>query len=218
MRVTLPAAEFALADLFERVPDARVECDSAVANPADQALLAVQTDERERAIDTAVRSDPSVAAADCFGERADGWTYRVKWEGRPRRLIQRLIAADVTLLSMRGWNGEWKLRLLAPDREGISQAYEIMTDLGCGADCRSITTLDGEGGGSPRSELTDEQRESLVEAFEAGYYNIPRDVTAEDVADNLDISHQALSERLRRGYCQLVKTELVATEENTGED
>lgn len=213
MRVALPAAEFALADLFERVPDARVECDSAVANPADHALLTVRTDERERAIDSAVRSGPSVAAADCFGECADGWTYRVRWEGRPHRLIQRLVAADVTLLSMRGWNGEWQLRLLAPNREGISQAYDIMDELGCGAECRSITSFDGEDGGSPRSGLTDDQRETLVEAFEAGYYNIPRDVTAEDVADKLGISHQALSERLRRAYPQLIKTALAVNDE-----
>ena len=154
-RFALPAEGFALTDLFERVPDARVECESAVANPDDHALLVIETDERKRTIDTALRSDPGVAAIECFGERADGWTYRVTWKGRPRRLIQRLIAADVTLLSMRGRGGEWKLRLLTPDREGIARADEIMDDLDCEADCRSITPADGER--STRYGLTDDQ-------------------------------------------------------------
>lgn len=209
-RFTLPAEGFALAGLFERVPDARVECESAVANPDDHALLVVRTDGRKRDVDTALRSDPGVAAVECFGERDDGWTYRVTWEGRPRRLIQRLVAADVTLVSAQGCGGEWKFRLLAPDREGISRADDIMDDLDCGAECRSISTFDG---GSNHSRLTSEQREALVTAFEAGYYDIPRDVTTEDVATDLGISHQALSERLRRAYEHLVETELVVNDE-----
>ncbi|WP_049901278.1 helix-turn-helix domain-containing protein [Halococcus agarilyticus] len=203
----LPAKGFALADLFERVPDARVECEAAIANPDDHALLVVRTEERERAVDAALRSDSGVAAVERFGERADGWTYRVTWDGRPRRLIQRLVAADVTLLSMRGAGGEWKLRLLAPDRDGIARAHDAMDDLDCGDECRRISTFDG--GGSARSELTDEQREALLTAFEAGYYEIPRDITAADLADDLDISHQALSERFRRAHERLVETELV---------
>jgi predicted DNA binding protein len=210
-RFVLPAEGFALAALFERVPDARVECESAVANPDDHALLVVQTDEQKRDVDAALRTDSGVAAVECFGERADGWTYRVTWKGRPRRLIQRLVAADVSLVSVQGRSGEWKLRLLAPNREGIARTHEIMEDLDCEADCRSVSTVDSER--SSRSGLTDEQHETLVEAFEAGYFNVPRDATANDLADDLGISHQALSERFRRAYHQLVKTELVVSED-----
>ena len=211
-RFTLPAEGFALADLFERIPDARVKCDSAVANPDDHALLVVETDGRKRTIDAALRSDLGVAAIECFGERGDSWTYRVTWKGHPRRLIQQLVAADVTLLSMRGRGGDWKLRLLTPDREGIARADEIMDDLDCKADCRRITLADGDR--SNRSGLTDNQRETLVKAFEMGYYNIPPDVSAKELANDLGISHQALSERFRRAYSQLVKSEFAITETN----
>ena len=167
-RFTLPAEGFALAEFFERVPDARVECESAVANPTDHALLVVRADNRENLVDTALRADASVATVERFGERADGWTYRVTWEGRPRRLIQRLVATDVTLVSARGRDGEWQLRLLAPNREGIGRAHEIMDDLDCEDKCRSVCNLDGDV--SNRSELTSDQHEALVEAFKAGYY------------------------------------------------
>lgn len=210
-RFVLPAEGFTLAALFERVPDARVECESAVANPDDHALLVVETDERKHDIDAALRSDSDVAAVECFGERADGWTYRVTWKGRPRQLIQRLVAAGVSLVSVQGRSGEWKLRLLASDRDGIARAHEIMKDLDCAADCRNVSTIDGEC--SRGSGLTAKQREALVRAFEMGYYNVPRDATATDLADDLGISHQALSERFRRAYHQLVEPELVVNEE-----
>jgi hypothetical protein len=109
----LPAGAFALADLFERVPDARAELDPTIANPADHALVVVHADD-ERAVDAAVRSDTGVAAVERFGERADGWAYRITWEGRPHRLIRRLVAAGVTVLSVRGQGGRWRLRVLAP--------------------------------------------------------------------------------------------------------
>ncbi|EMA51690.1 DNA binding domain-containing protein [Halococcus thailandensis JCM 13552] len=206
-RFVLPAESFALTDLFERVPDARVECESAVANPDDHALLVIEAGEHKQDIDTALRSDPSVADVECFGERADGWTYRVTWKGRPRRLIQRLVAADVSLTSMQSRNGEWQFQLLAPDREGIARAHDIMEDLDCEADCRSISSVDRER--SNGSGLTPDQHEALVTAFEKGYYKVPRDITAAELADELDISHQALSERFRRAYQQLLRTALV---------
>ncbi|HET7322986.1 MAG TPA: helix-turn-helix domain-containing protein [Halococcus sp.] len=204
-RFDVPATAFAFADLFERIPDARVELDTTVAMPDDHTLLVVRTDGCEYTVDTALRLAQSVKTAERFDEREDGWTYRVRWKGRPRRFIQRLVAADVTLLSANGQSCRWTFRLLAPDRTGISRAHDIMADLDCEADCQRISTF--EGGETDSTGLTDEQREALVAAFEAGYYDIPRNVTADDVADSLDISHQALSERFRRAYRHIVETE-----------
>lgn len=205
----LPAEDFALAELFERVPDARTECEPAVANPDDHALLVVRTDEQQRAVDTAIRSDPDVAAVERFGERPHGCTYRVTWKSQPQQLIQRLVAGDITLLSARGRDGNWKLRVLAPHRDMIAHAHKIMNEFGCDADWRRISPFDGEDIGSGRTELTDEQRETILKAFESGYYSIPRDTTMEELADDIGISHQALSERFRRAYKHLIATELV---------
>lgn len=209
-RVTLPATGFALGELFERVPDVRVELEPAIATAADHALLVVHTDDTERdAVETGIESSRDVAAVEYLTEREDGWAYRVTWKGRPHDFVQRLVAADITILSMRGQGGQWKCRLLTANREGIAQAYDIMDDLDCEAECRSISTVDGE---SNRSGLTDEQREALIAAFEAGYYEIPRNVTADELADELGISHQALSERFRRAYQHMVEDELVVDE------
>lgn len=208
-RFTLSAEEFGLARLFERIPDVRVECEPAVVNSDDHALLVVQTNDHERAVDAAFRSDPSVAAVERIGERRDEWMYRVTWEGHPRQLIQQLVAADTTILSARGQGGEWKLRLLTPDRDGISRAHEIMTDLGCKPEYRRISPFDDKG--STYTELTDEQHEALLIAFEMGYYNIPRDVTAAELAAELNISHQALSERFRRAHQELIESANINT-------
>ncbi|PSP50724.1 hypothetical protein BRC67_09015 [Halobacteriales archaeon QH_3_68_24] len=56
--------------------------------------------------------------------------------------------------------------------------------------------------------LTDTQFATLETALESGYYRVPREQTIEELATELDVSHQALSERLRRGHRTLVETVL----------
>jgi predicted DNA binding protein len=60
-----------------------------------------------------------------------------------------------------------------------------------------------------RFGLTEEQQEALVESYEHGYYEVPRDLDASALAERLDISHQALSERLRRATGALVEDALL---------
>lgn len=48
------------------------------------------------------------------------------------------------------------------------------------------------------SSLTKQQREALVAALENGYFSVPRDTTATEVADQLDISKSSFLGRLKR--------------------
>jgi predicted DNA binding protein len=201
-RFELPAAGFALVELFESLPDVTVELEPAVANPDDHALLVVEAD-AHRAVDAALRSSPSVAAVERFGHEQHQARYRVTWDGHARRVIRRLVAEGVTLTGLHGASGRWKLRVLAPDRAAIARAYDALEDLGCDPNCRSITTFGDEWAHS--AGVTDKQYQALTRAFELGYYDIPRDVTTGELATDLGISHQALSERFRRAHKGLIE-------------
>jgi hypothetical protein len=48
------------------------------------------------------------------------------------------------------------------------------------------------------AELTDRQQEVLEAAYLGGYFNWPRDSTAEEVADSLDIASATLHDHLRK--------------------
>ncbi|MCU4802782.1 helix-turn-helix domain-containing protein [Halobacteria archaeon HArc-gm2] len=52
--------------------------------------------------------------------------------------------------------------------------------------------------------LTDRQREVIEAAYRAGYFNWPRDSTAEDVADSLDITAPTLHAHLRKAEGSLL--------------
>ena len=59
---------------------------------------------------------------------------------------------------------------------------------------------------SHTESLTDRQQEVLATAHESGYYNWPREATAADLADLLDISEPTLHKHLRAAEQKLVAT------------
>lgn len=142
-----------------------------------------------------------------FGKYENGWRYRVTWNGRTRELIQGLTDLDVTLLDVYGQADCWKLRLLAPDRTAIRQVDEVLVGGGCTPQYETIGPLDSTRIRGP--DLNQKHYETLITAFEMGYYDIPRDITVKELAEEFGISHQALSERLRRAHGQLIDTAFI---------
>ncbi|WP_276261193.1 helix-turn-helix domain-containing protein [Haloglomus litoreum] len=74
-----------------------------------------------------------------------------------------------------------------------------------GVSLERVTTL-GEEGDAPiaqRWDLTPAQEKAVRAALAAGYFSVPRDVTAAEVAETLGISKSAFLERLRRGQGSL---------------
>lgn len=203
---TVPAESFALGHTIERAPSLGVEIEPVVAAPPDAVLpcLRLSGDEEtlERA-DVALTADPTVEAAsrvlDLEGER---W-YRVRWNGTVVDLVELLTREEATVFETGLEGDRWRFRVLFPNREALARSYEYATDKGVPIDLRKINRL--EEARYDRFDLTDAQHETLVAALEHGYYDIPRGIDMETLSDELGISHQALSERLRRAHLALVE-------------
>ena len=55
------------------------------------------------------------------------------------------------------------------------------------------------------NELTNNQKQLLVKAFESGYYNIPREVKMSDFAEELNISRYAVEKTIRIAENKIIK-------------
>ncbi|RBI59918.1 hypothetical protein DMJ13_19640 [halophilic archaeon] len=84
---------------------------------------------------------------------------------------------------------------VVPDREGISTTSQYAKEHGFTLDVSRIYDVDRAQ--RVQYELTEDQRNALAMALEHGYYEVPREIDQSTLADNLGISHQAMSERLR---------------------
>ena len=57
---------------------------------------------------------------------------------------------------------------------------------------------------SPLNQLTEKQREVLIAAYKLGYYDIPRKITSEELAKNLNLVDSTVVEHLRKAEQRLI--------------
>jgi len=206
----LPAPETTLATAFEHAPEVTFELESSVSK-THPCLWASGVD--RATIETALEADPAVKGHDLLVEANTRLLLDLEFvdgEGIPQ-LCNPLLEDGGSLLEAWGSNGWWQVRVRFPDRDALCNAYDRLLEQGVSADLRRVSDVtDGE---DPETRLTPQQREALEAALEHGYFEIPRQISMEELAKELEISHQALSERFRRAYETLVDEELQPTDE-----
>ncbi len=214
--VSVAAGTFALGETIERVPEATFEVERVVAHDTDRVMPFVWASAPDRdALENAFETDPSVENVERLSDLDGEWLYRMEWVSHVQFVIHALTEEEATVLDAESENGHWKLRLLFPDRDSLSRAYEFCQEHDIDIDVEAIYAMENER--HARFGLTEEQAEALTAAFEHGYYEVPRDFSVADLAEELDISHQALSERFRRAHGNLVANTLVVDEEEDTE-
>ncbi len=204
VELEIPADAFGISRTFERVPTLEFQVGGMIGDAPP--LVWVSGPDRAT-VEEALEADPSVEVlANLTDGTDDRWLYRLEF-GRQVKLFQQLVAENSgAILEASGRDGTWTLRLLFDDRDALSNAHALFEQYDFRAVVTRVTSMDGASGeGSP---LTRTQYETVIKAYELGYFDVPRKVTLQELAAELDVSHQALSERLRRSHAALVSAEL----------
>jgi len=110
-------------------------------------------------------------------------------------------------LEARYADGWWHNRMRFPDREALAAVETWCDDVGICFQLERVYTDDL--GRENWTALSEAQEEVLRVAFEQGYFEVPRQTTVDEIASELGISGQAVSERLRRGHRTLVARHVV---------
>lgn len=156
---------------------------------------------------SALEDDPTVEQFTCLGESAVGRIYRVTYADVVEEVATYQAASeyDVVFLDFRLRAGMWHIRVRAPSRDALHRYRELCRERDLGFELERIYQQTSDGS---RYGLTDCQHETLLLAFEMGYFDSPRTATLSDVADELGVTRQAVADRLRRGHRQLVESTL----------
>ena len=161
------------------------------------------------AFEAALGDDPTITAFSCLVEEGDSRLYRIQYsEDVPEVDAYRAaVELDGSVLHAENDGSGWLVRMRFPNRDAVSAFCER-----CWAaefDLRIRAVYDQhERVPKSRYGLTTPQYETLITALDGGYFSIPRGSALEDVADELGVSSQAASERLRRGMKTLVANTL----------
>lgn len=205
--IRIPVRGFALSHTLETL-DVVFEIERIVAHDPDTLMPYVWASgaDREELRET-LSADPSVDDIEVIAEPDDEVLYRMSWIDSIEALVHILTEEEGTILAADGRQDGWFMRILFPDREALSATYEFCEEHDLPLDVQRIYNIDQ--GKQGRFGLTDEQEETIAAAYDHGYYDVPRDISLSEFADELDISHQALSERLRRGHKTLVENTVI---------
>lgn len=162
-------------------------------------------------LETAFGEDETVVAWTSLASGGGDHLYRVR-VGADRlavRAYRHALRLDGYLIGARIDAAGWDFRLLFPDRVAVSAFARQCDADGMEPTVQALSDTE-ECHAGPTYDLTSVQAETLRAAVECGYFDVPRRVTLETLADDLDVSKQAVSERLRRGLSSLLSDTVAA--------
>ncbi|MFC6716949.1 helix-turn-helix domain-containing protein [Natrialbaceae archaeon GCM10025810] len=146
----------------------------------------------------------SIAVLDEYDDRA---LYKIEWEDPAEQLITGITGTDATILEAHS-DDEWSFRIRFGDHSGLAAFNQYCADRGIRFRLNRVSSLDDVPPIGDDYGLTEAQYEALSLAVERGYFKVPRKVEYEELADELGVSVQALSERVRRGADKVLETAL----------
>lgn len=208
----LRSERFPLADTLDEFDDLSVDIERVAAHGTGvMPFVRFETPDGEidqAALERGLAGDSSVRDFQRMTTIEGKYLYQIAWSEWTESLLDALVHHGGAVLSTSGDTTGWTFRVLFPDRDALSETYDECEEHNGGLSVHRIYQVDeGEEG---RLGITTGQLEALEAAFEHGYYSIPREISLEELADILDVSHQALSEQLRRAHQQVVRSQIVS--------
>ena len=122
-------------------------------------------------------------------------------------VIEGIKTLRAEILDAEGTADEWIFQVIAEERQRLQEFQQIFADVGIPVGLQRISSLPDEK--DDEHLLTPEERQTLVVAYEMGYYDEPRQATQEDIGDQFGITGRAVSKRLRKGTRKLITTSFI---------
>lgn len=206
VQFVLPAAEAALAQTMDRIPGMRASLERSVATCQSQpsALWISAPDEGE--LVEALESDPSVEGFQRLATSDDRWLIDVEFQHSVEILWSILLSEGGVLTDVTIHDGKWHFDCRFTEHAAFGTTRESLEERAFEFEVQRISHDDEER--PPGAALSEKQYASIKRAWEKGYFEVPREATLEELADDMGLSHQALSERIRRGLALCVESEL----------
>lgn len=201
---TVPAEEFALTQTLATVPEMIVEVERVVAHSEGRVMPFFWIRGGDYStFETAIHDDPSVQNVTRLDQLDEGTLYRAEWTQNISSIVYAYIEIGATIIEATGRADAWELRMRFDDEDLLSDFQEYCIANGISFTLNRLyhpsePMAGGQFGLSPK------QHTSLVAALNSGYFNVPRTVTMDELAETLDISQQSLSKRLRRAHRNLI--------------
>lgn len=206
----LSSPRLPLVSVTEQLPPDRIECTHALCLQSDVRMFIVQIDPDDDVPETDLAALDEIDEITLLGETSEKIVYKLtvdldesisaafdpeRFEGAP---------IEPTTITPEGWHE----RKVFADFDAFTEFRTSCKDNGISFDLISMTPDPSTAHEPSGDGLTSRQREAITLAVSRGYYENPRQVTTEELAEELGISQSSLSGLLRRAERELVTASL----------
>ena len=212
VHLRIPADSFELGRILEIESGTTLELENMVPLGEKAVPFVVVEDADRDAFEQRVHDHPSVEAIQKVNQHNTETLYGLDWMVSRDLFFEGIIETGAQLLSAKGGPTTWEFELRFPSHEALSAFQEYCANAHIDLEVGRIYNPTRPEAGLWYG-LSPEQRATLVHAVQGGYYSIPRTTSTQDLADEFDISDQAVTERLRRAIITLVENTLIAAME-----
>lgn len=207
---TVPTDEFPLGVVFEELPEIEVELERFV--PAGDGIVpyfwirGTAVDD----VEAIFSGQPGVEDVRLVDSVEDEYLLRVEWTEDRAGMLHTLAEMEIQLIEATGTRHRWTFDVRSDGRGDIAEfqrrcrAADVPVTL---QRLHALTPLET----ASEAVLTDKQQETLVLAYDAGYFETPRETTMEELGKELGISQQSVASRLRRGIKHVLGSTLTET-------
>lgn len=196
---TVSAADFILGTTISDSSEASIRLDRVV--PLDDSFIPYlwASDESVAVIERHLRDEADIESFRIVDSRDGESLIRVEWAENVDGLLQAMASKGATILEGSGQENTWQLRVRFDDHDRLSAFYQHCADHGLDLHLEAIYNPGKHGSPQVEPRLSETQRETLELAYSEGYFDVPRRINLRELADQLDVSDSAVSQRLRRG-------------------
>lgn len=196
---SLPTEAFLFGSALATVEEMTIELEAVV--PTGDRIVPYfwATGEGFEAFERHVREDPNIEGLTRLDRIDDTGLYRADRAREMNGLIAGLAETEAVLLEAATVDDAWYFRIRFHDHDLLGQFYNYCTDHEITIHVKRVYTLTEPSRAGLTFDLTPEQRAAILLAVENGYFKVPRETDLSAIAEELGISQQAASKRVRRG-------------------
>ena len=210
--VHLRHSNLVLSHAIQTVPEMTVHPEyQSVISTGQRRLFFSANGEDFEAFETALVEDPTIEDELCVDVFSDRRVYQVELAADVRYFTPQIAELGARILEMHSEDGGWLVQMRIPSREMLVEFRQFCVDNDVTFHLKQLYSPDLSNQ-QYRTTVSEEQRQMLVTAYEEGYYDIPRGISQNELAESLDISPSAVSQRLRRATAELIGRTLAEEE------
>jgi predicted DNA binding protein len=165
------------------------------------------------AVEATLEEDHTVASFEAIVETEKRRTYQIEYSDEALLISPLVNEVGGLVRNTESRSRGWELELELDDNESLYRLHQRARERDVRLEVLDVLQTEDAGEASAFG-LTETQTEALVAAYVHGFYDEPREISLEGLAEILGVSPTAVSGRLRRGSARLVEEILIEDEDD----